>query len=144
MLLGVAAVAGAMYVAAAAGSQRSAQSAGPTAKQFAALKKQVAALQKKVKTVQNEADGEAAVLLHCVLAGLAPMDRRSGYSFGTGVTTALDIAANPITAGYQIPSFNEADPTCMNFVGIANLRHKDTVRSKTALQHYAAAFARKP
>ena len=72
MLLGVAAVAGPMYVAAAAGSQRSAQSAGPTAKQFAALKKQVAALQKKVKTVQNEADGEAAVLLHCVLAGLRP------------------------------------------------------------------------
>jgi len=139
MLVGVAAVAAAMYVAAASGSQ---QSRGPTAKQFAALKKQVAALQKKQKAVQTEADGEAAVLLHCVLAALAPVNRVNGYSFGTGTTTALDIASNPTTADYKLPSFNQADPACMDFVGIANLRHNGRAHIKTVLEHYTAALSR--
>jgi hypothetical protein len=51
MLVAVATVAGAMYVAAAPGSQ---QTAGPTATQFAALKKQVASLSKKLKALKAD------------------------------------------------------------------------------------------
>jgi hypothetical protein len=51
MLVGVAAVAGAMYVAAAPGSR---QATGPTARQFAALKKQVAVLNTKLKALTKD------------------------------------------------------------------------------------------
>lgn len=60
MLVGVAAVAGAMYVAAAPGSR---QAAPPTARQFAALKKQVAALSKNLKVLKKD---EAQVKLAAV------------------------------------------------------------------------------
>jgi hypothetical protein len=53
MLVGVAAVAAAMYVAASPASQ---QSRGPTAKQFNALKKEVATLSKNLKATKTEAD----------------------------------------------------------------------------------------
>ena len=61
MLVGVAVVAGVMYVAAAPGSR---QATGPTAKQFAALKKQVAKLQKQVKAVDKEAIAGLGVSLY--------------------------------------------------------------------------------
>ena len=64
MLVGVAVVAAAMYVAASPASQQ----AGPTAKQFAALKKQVAALSKKVKSTQTDVDTLAFAYVHCSLA----------------------------------------------------------------------------
>jgi hypothetical protein len=51
MLVGVAVVAGAMYVAAAPGSR---QATGPTARQFAALKKQVALLNKKLTALTKD------------------------------------------------------------------------------------------
>ncbi|HKC19113.1 MAG TPA: hypothetical protein VKE27_05715 [Candidatus Dormibacteraeota bacterium] len=51
MLVGVAVVAGAMYVAAAPGSR---QAAGPTARQFAALQKQVASLNKNLKALKKD------------------------------------------------------------------------------------------
>jgi hypothetical protein len=51
MLVAVAVVAGAMYVAAAPGSQ---QPAAPTAKQFKALKKQVASLSKSLKALKKD------------------------------------------------------------------------------------------
>jgi len=51
MLVGVAVVAAAMYVAAAPGSP---QATGPTVKQFAALKKQVASLNKKLKALTKD------------------------------------------------------------------------------------------
>ena len=70
MLVGVAAVAAAMYVAASPASQ---QSRGPTLKQFNALKKQVATLNKKLKAVTTEAD--AAVCDHRGLLP-APEQRR--------------------------------------------------------------------
>ena len=50
MLVAVATVAGAMYVAAAPGSQ---QSRGPTARKFAALKRQVGGLTKTLKQVKT-------------------------------------------------------------------------------------------
>jgi hypothetical protein len=120
MLVAVAAVAGGMYVAAATGSQ---QAAGPTAKQFKALKLQVAALQKKVKSVQSEADGEGAVILHCMLHSVIGVKQNSNYSVGnpiTGTGTALDLA--PTGATTLIAAFN-SDPACMDFVGQLGLRH---------------------
>jgi outer membrane murein-binding lipoprotein Lpp len=120
MLLAVAAVAGAMYVAAAPGSQ---QASGPTARQFKALKAQVAALNKKVKSVQSEADGEGAVILHCMLHSVFGVKQNSNYAVGnpvTGTTTALDLA--PTGATNLIAGFN-SDPACMDFVGQLGLRH---------------------
>jgi outer membrane murein-binding lipoprotein Lpp len=64
MLVGVAVVAAAMYVAASPASQ---QAKAPTAKQFKALKAQVAKLAKSLKTTQNDLDSFAAVYLHCSL-----------------------------------------------------------------------------
>lgn len=51
LLVGVAAVAGAMYVAAAPGSR---QSTAPTARQFNTLKRQVASLSKKLKALTKD------------------------------------------------------------------------------------------
>ena len=51
LLVGVAAVAGAMYVAAAPGSR---QASPPSARQFAALKKQVASLNTKLKALTKD------------------------------------------------------------------------------------------
>ena len=95
MLLGVAAVAGAMYVAAASGSQ---QSAGVTTKQFQALKKQVATLNTTVKALTG-------VLVACD-AHAVPINQYGdaengayGYHYlqpdGTTeiVTSALDISS---------------------------------------------------
>jgi hypothetical protein len=59
MLFGVAAVAGAMYVASAAGGQ---QSRGPSARQFAALKKQVAGLSNTVKALKSSVASDEATI----------------------------------------------------------------------------------
>ena len=64
MLVGVAVVAAAMYVAASPASQ---QSRGPTLKQFNALKKQVATLNKKLKAVTTEADAAVWIIGACYL-----------------------------------------------------------------------------
>ena len=88
MLVGVAVVAAAMYVAASPASQRS---RGPSAKQFAALKKQVASLTKSEKSLKKEADAAAGFLANCLLStntGVVPVDR-----FG------VDTATTP-TFGY--------------------------------------------
>jgi hypothetical protein len=74
MLVGVAVVAAAMYVTAGSASQRS---AGPTAKQFAALKKQVASMSKELKTVKAEAadaDGFVRGCLLSVNSGVLPIN----------------------------------------------------------------------
>jgi hypothetical protein len=129
MLVGVAAIAGVMYVAAASGSQ---QSNGPSGKQFKALKLEVAALQKKVKSVQTEADGESAVILHCMLHSVFGVVQRSNYAIGdpvTGESSAIDLTASG--AQYLVAGFN-TDPVCMKFVGQAGLRHA------------ASTFAQKP
>src|SRR5262245_1261836 len=65
ILVGVAVVAAAMYVAA---SPASRQSTGPTAKQFNALKKQVASLSKKLKTTKSDADATATIIATCYLS----------------------------------------------------------------------------
>src|ERR1700739_1083343 len=99
MLLAVAAVAGAMYVAAAPGS---AQHAGPSWKQYTALKKEFAALQKQVKTVKTEADAGLAVSLLCIMhkpVGVAQVgNSTSGYLFGPPQTSPTAVTATAGTA----------------------------------------------
>src|SRR3954465_9991011 len=148
MLVAVAAVAGAMYVAASPASQ---QSRGPTLKQFNALKKQVATLSKTLKTVvKPEADISASYILTClssvsggsITINAMPVSQRgstpSGYLFGTPAsggstpTTALDINTTAPTDVLQ-----EFDPSCLSGAlrhsaarsGISHLRYgmaKDT------------------
>ena len=118
MLVGVAAVAGAMYVAAASGSQ---QSAGPTAKQFKALKAQVATLSKKVKTTQSDLNTLAFAYIHCSLPAEIGV---SQFPLGGTEThtTALDLAgASP---AYELTPFNSADSACQSLVGLAALPHQ--------------------
>jgi outer membrane murein-binding lipoprotein Lpp len=125
MLVGVAVVAGAMYVAASPASQ---QSSGPTAKQFKALKKQVAALSKKVKTVQNDVDAVAIAYIHCSLPSEIGISQRgnstAGYLFGDSTasapTTALDLASASPT--YVLTPYNASDANCQQLIG-AVLRH---------------------
>ena len=62
LVLALVAVAGATYVATAPGSQ----TAGPTAKQFKALKRQVAGLQKKVKDANDNTNALGDFMLTCL------------------------------------------------------------------------------
>jgi hypothetical protein len=134
MLVAVATVAGAMYVAAAPGSQ---QAAGPTAKQFAALKKQVASLstklkalktdEGKVKTLAVDADGFIA---GCFLkAGVVPVNQfgdpagTQGFLYGTpgspptasSVRTAVDVDASTTPGAF----IQAVDSSCVNSSGAA-------------------------
>jgi hypothetical protein len=134
MLAAFAAVAAAMYVAAASGSQ---QSRGPTAKQFKALKTQVATLSKKLKTTQNDLSALALAYVHCSLPseiGLAekPSGGGSGwgydFTFGDGTpgfAAALDLAATAPAAPVQweITPFNYLDSGCQSLVGASAIRH---------------------
>lgn len=130
MMAGVAAVAGAMYVATASGSQ---QSRGPTAKQFKALKTQVATLSKKLKTTQNDLDSLAVAYVHCSLPSEIGVAQKGGSTFGysftaggnTFYTAALDLAdSTPVSpVNWELTPFNAADPACQSLVGAAALRH---------------------
>ena len=121
LLVGVAAVAAAMYVAASPASQ---QASGPTLKQFNALKKQVAAMNKKLKVAKSEADAAVTIIGACYLKDngnntasflVMPVSQRGnatqGYLFGTSganvPTTALDEVATGPQAYLQ-----EVDPQC--------------------------------
>jgi hypothetical protein len=117
MLVGVAAVAAAMYVAASPASQ---QSRGPTAKQFNALKKEVATLSKSLKTTKTEADEIAGFLTTCLASALPVSEFGDaqggtfGYKYtdnGTDVinTSALDTDGSSTPGGFlQI-----VDPSCV-------------------------------
>jgi hypothetical protein len=134
MLVGVAVVAAAMYVAAAPGSQ---QAKAPTAKQFNALKKQVASLAKTVKAVKTVPAAEAGVITACD-AGAAPIDEfgdgvnatpTEGYEYSptstangasTFLTTALDIAPSSDSgAGW----FAFGTSSCGSLLNTSALRH---------------------
>src|SRR6476659_1243009 len=112
MLVGVAAVAAAMYVAAASGSQ---QSKGPTLRQFNALKKQGATLTKNLKSVKTEADAVATIVGSCYVSGssleILPVSvlgsNTESYLFCTdsgyaAPTTALDVVGASPQYGLQI------------------------------------------
>jgi hypothetical protein len=124
MLLAVAAVAGAMYVAAAPGGRTS---SGPTAAQFRALSKKVSALQRQVKAVKKLATEEGVVLAGCLLYTTAPISRNgattsgaAGYVYGVpstptafGSTTALDITA---TGGTPLYNLLGVSPDCVGAI----------------------------
>jgi hypothetical protein len=165
MLVAVATVAGAMYVAAAPGSQ---QAVGPTAKQFAALKKQVAGLSKKLKALKTDetkvktlAAAEGQLLLACA-KGAIPIDQfgdsanqTQGYRYAPAgkagdpqltdvLTTGLDVAATTDTgAGY----FMIGDSSCSAQFSSGTLRHaaaKAGVRLPQASSHLPSFAAHRP
>ena len=109
MLVGVAVVAAAMYVAASPASQ---QASGPTAKQFNALKKQVATLSKKLKSTKSEADAAVGFIATCLVDPSAGVWGVS--EFGDG---------NAGTFGYRyFDAANGGDQlvTALDFDGSAN------------------------
>jgi outer membrane murein-binding lipoprotein Lpp len=131
MLVGVAVVAAAMYVAAGTASQ---QSRGPTAKQFKALKAQVATLGKKLKSARAEADAAVGFIGQCFAStnsGVLAINEFGdpagafGYEFDETATsatpvhtTALDIDTS--TTGFTGVYLQGVDPACVQ----AALRHR--------------------
>lgn len=134
MLVGVAVVAAAMYVAASPASQRS---SSPTEKQFLALQKKVTALTKSLKTVKSEANAAVGFIATCLVsqnAGALPVSDFGdtvnatptfGYQFTASqggpvvATTALDIDGGAAPQGFlQI-----VDSSCVQANG---LRHGQT------------------
>jgi hypothetical protein len=127
MLVGVAVVAAAMYVAASSASQ---VSKGVSVAKFNALNKKVTALTKKVKTDETDLNTLAFAYVHCSLPSGIDVSQRSGYTFGVGTTTALDLGlagASP----FVITPFNTNDSGCTSLIGTAPARH-----------HTASAIAR--
>jgi hypothetical protein len=128
MLVGIAVVAAAMYVAAAPGSQQAKKPKAPTAREFNALKKQVATLSKNLKKAKTEADAAVGVIGSCYLTvsgntatfTVLPVSQfgtaTDGFDFGppgviaTTARTALDIAATGTTPQAYL---QEVSPTCV-------------------------------
>jgi hypothetical protein len=143
MLVGVAAVAAAMYVAASPASQ---QSRGPTLKQFNALKKQVATLNKKLKAVKSEADASVTIIGACYLKDNGngtvsfldmPVSRlgnsSAGYLFGTSGTNAPTTALDEVTSSPQA-YLQEVDPQCAT---ASFLRHGAIRSGSSRVQRWA-------
>lgn len=150
MLVGVAVVAGAMYVAAAPGSR---QAAGPTARQFATLKRQVASLSKSLKALKkDETQVKAAAVAAVGFLGACFLDSNgqiedlpvnqfgttsAGFLFGTDVPggaaprTALDIDAS----GSPLAFLQEITPACLT--STAALRHGSVRSGSSRLQIWA-------
>src|SRR4051812_47105972 len=145
MLVGVAAVAGAMYVAASPASQ---QSRGPTLKQFNALKKQVATLSKEVKTVvKPEADAAVEIIGACYLKDngngtasflVMPVSRlgnsSAGYLFGASGANAPTTALDEVTSSPQA-YLQEVDPQCATQ---SFLRHSAVHSASSRIARWAA------
>ena len=136
-VLAVVAVAAAVLVAMASGGQQ----AGPTAKQFAALKKTVTKLQKQVKAAKQEADGALGFVLTCVAHQPLAVDSvgttTTGFLFGTPpvgpnvasqALPALSLApATETTPQYKVFVLNTANTGCASIVSGAS--------TLTALRH---------
>ena len=142
ILVGVAVVAAAMYVAASPASQ---QSSGPTLRQFNALKKQVATLSKKLKAVKSEADASVTIIGACYLkdngngtVGFLDMpvsqlgNSSAGYLFGTSGANAPTTALDEVTSSPQA-YLQEVDPQCAT---TSFLRH-GAIRLGSRVQHWA-------
>lgn len=143
MLVGVAVVAAAMYVAASPASQ---QAKGPTAKQFKALKNQVTALGHTVKGLKAAVAAEGKLLADCVKVAVPinqfgnpqPTDASppEGFEYGKGTittptqeffTTALDASGMADTGALWIvgaPANTTGGLTaCATDLGEAALQH---------------------
>jgi len=146
MVLAVAAVGAVTYVAAAPGSP---QSAGPTARQFAALKKQVLTLQKQVKTAKNEAEAGLGLITLCIMHKPVGIDQvgtsTSGYLFGppqtapTAVTATAGSALNLAPSTETTPqnkfyALNTSQPACVKLADLAS-----TLSSDRSVAAYAAS-----
>ena len=109
MLVAVAVIAAAMYVATAPGSLQ----AGPTASQFAALKNKVGKMQKQVTTAKNEADAALGIEALCIMHKPVGVDQvgtsTSGYLFGPPQTAPAAVSATASAALNLAPS-TEASP----------------------------------
>jgi hypothetical protein len=144
ILVGVAVVAAAMYVAASPAGQ---QASGPTLKQFNALKKQVATLSKKLKAVKSEADASVTIIGACYLkdngngtVGFLDMpvsqlgNSSTGYLFGTsGAASTPTTALDEVTSSPQA-YLQEVDPQCAT---TSFLRHGATRLGSSRVQHWA-------
>ena len=143
MLVGVAVVAGAMYVAAAPGGR---QAAGPTAKQFASLKKQVASLSKSLSALKKDEGAvkqlslaEAEVLVACAQTAV-PVDQfGDGTTEGYRYTTSANIAA-PASDDLQtaLDAAVPTDPDAVFFVGGDSTCATAVNSGSSSLQHQAA------
>ena len=170
MLVGVAVVAAAMYVAASPASQ---QAKGPTAKQFKALKNQVTALGHTVKGLKAAVAAEGKLLTDCVKLAVPvnqfgdPNGTLSGtaqgyvYGFGTfpgtsdpraGYTTGLDVASLTDAGALWVvgaPANSAGGLTaCATDLGeTAPLRHaaaKAGIRTAVSAWPHARAVAHRP
>lgn len=124
MLVGVAVVAAAMYVAASPASQ---QAKGPTARQFKALKAQVATLSKKLKTVKSEADAAVGIIGLCYLTvsgntasfNVLPVTQFgsnvSGFLYGTSSMTGGSAPRTALDVDNVSPQdyLQEVTPACV-------------------------------
>jgi hypothetical protein len=142
MLVGVAVVAAAMYVAASPASQ---QATGPTLKQFNALKAQVATLNKKLKSTTQVANAALGIVAECYFTVTANTATANGLgvsqlgSVGNGFLFGADSgSATPRTALDVAPVgpqhyLQEVAPNCVagNF-----LKHR-AAHSTGSLQHWA-------
>ena len=132
LLVAVAVVAAAMYVAAGTASH---QSQGPTAKQFNALKTQVANLGKKLKATKAEADAAVGFLATCLVSTNAGVwgvtefgDGSTAHTFGylydddgPGPTAPVPTSALDFDGSTTPDTYLQAvDPTCVN---TSPLRH---------------------
>jgi hypothetical protein len=126
MLVGVAAVAAAMYVAASPASQ---QGSFASQKEVAALKKQVASLSKSLKATKKAANFAASFIADCVVsqnAAVFPVSEFGdgqngtfGYQYNDGTkptysTSALDFDGSSSPAAL----FLSIDPQCVSTSGL--------------------------
>jgi outer membrane murein-binding lipoprotein Lpp len=138
MLVGVAVVAAAMYVAAGTASQ---QSRGPTAKQFKALKTQVATLGKKLKATKAEADAAVGFLAECLVSTNAGVwgvsefgDGSATPTFGYEYTPDNKVTVQLATAldfdGSTTPDtyLQAVDPACVNTTPLRHLLKPGSAR----------------
>ncbi len=155
MLVGVAVVAAAMYVAASPASQ---QSKGPSEKQFIALQKKVTAQGKTVKVLKQFAGLEVTLIQDCIQAAV-PIDQfgdptgQQGaaqgyrYSMVPVPTGAAGDAQDVLTTGLDVTDPTQdtgalfitgGDSTCGTLVNGSGLRHaaaKAGIRLPRAASH---------
>ena len=130
LVLALVAVAGATYVATSSGSQ----TAGPTAKQFRALKKTVNHLKTEIKYAEEYELGMGDFLLTCMVHGPVGVDSvgdgSNGYLFGAPGTPpasatsqsalTLDTSGTPAYAFFTVRLDNQ---DCVDFINSVAGRH---------------------
>jgi hypothetical protein len=137
MLVGVAVVAAAMYVAASPASQQS----GPTAQQFKALKAQVTSLSKTVKGLKKVVNDCVKIAIPINQFGDNSAAQTEGYNYsqpsgaGDFLTTALDVSSVSDTGAVWFTGVLAQNRTaCTTDLGENVLRHNLAKAGFTAHQ----------